>query len=61
MARRDKPDLMMQAALNRLQFWLDELERAESARNASGTDQCKKFIEEYRLLIENMAKIGPAA
>jgi hypothetical protein len=48
------PDLMLQSALNRLQYWQDELVRARAADNADRIRECARFIEEYGLLIKQM-------
>jgi hypothetical protein len=45
---------MLQSALNRLQYWQDQLQAATSANDAARVRDCARFIEEYGLLIKQM-------
>jgi hypothetical protein len=46
--------LMLQSALNRLQFWQGELKAALTAGDAKRIETCARFVEEYGVLIADM-------
>ena len=48
---------LLQVALNRLQFWRVELERARIAGEATRVEQCFGYIEEYTRLVGDMVAI----
>ena len=48
---------LLQVALNRLQYWRIELERARIARDAQRIEQCFGLIEEYTRLVADMVAI----
>ena len=45
---------MLQVALDRRQYWRDELLLAESVRDSTRSQKCAKFVAEYDTLIERM-------
>lgn len=45
---------MLQVALDRRQYWRDELLLAESVRDSTRSQECAKFVAEYDTLIERM-------
>jgi len=47
-------NLMLQAALRRLQYWQDQLLSAEGAKDTSKAQECARFIQEYGVLIRGM-------
>lgn len=57
MRRMEPNHLMLQSAVNRLQFWQDQLTEAEAAGDTNRIHECAKFIREYGVLIEEMSDI----
>ena len=47
-------NLMLQAAVNRLQYWQQELLLAEASANAARMQECASYIKEYGVLIGDM-------
>ena len=47
-------NLMLQAALSRLQYWQHQLVIAEGAEDTGKAQECAKFIQEYGVLIRGM-------
>jgi hypothetical protein len=48
-------NLMLQSAMNRLQFWQEELVKAEKSGQGARIQECANFIKEYGVLINEMA------
>lgn len=44
-------NLLLQAAMARLDHWQAELKTATEAGNADRTQECARFVEEYQLLL----------